>query len=100
MTTCNAFAFLRKKREERQTKARACAIFPQKPRGKIASGEMARKKQNQNQSPGGNPQDPFFLSIFLCISVNCQLSSPVNECDKVELRDCPQGFDFGDRSQS
>ncbi len=62
MTTGNAFAFLRKKREERQTKARACAIFPQKPRGKIASGEMARKKQNQNQSqsPGGNPLSPLF----------------------------------------
>ncbi|MBF0145283.1 MAG: hypothetical protein HQL85_03760 [Magnetococcales bacterium] len=98
MTTGNAFAFLRKKREERQTKARAYAIFPQKPRGKIASGEMAREKQNQ--SPGGNPPDPFFISIFLYISVNCQSSSPVNESDKVELKDCPQGFDLKNKVKS
>ncbi|MBF0629708.1 MAG: hypothetical protein HQL89_01800, partial [Magnetococcales bacterium] len=53
-------------REERQTKARAYAIFPQKSRGKIVSVEMAREKQNQsqNQSPEGNPPEPFFLSMI------------------------------------
>ncbi|MBF0144649.1 MAG: hypothetical protein HQL84_01780 [Magnetococcales bacterium] len=52
------FAILRQRREEWQTKARAYAIFPQKPRGEIASGDMAREKQNQ--SPGGNPLSPLF----------------------------------------
>ncbi|MBF0171814.1 MAG: hypothetical protein HQL83_00060 [Magnetococcales bacterium] len=45
-------------------------------RGKTASGVGARKNQNQdqnqnqnqNQSPGGNPPDPFFLSIFFLIN--------------------------------
>ncbi|MBF0144640.1 MAG: hypothetical protein HQL84_00960 [Magnetococcales bacterium] len=58
--------FFALKREERQTKARAYAIFPQKSRGKIVSVEMAREKQNQsqNQSPEGNPPEPFFLSMI------------------------------------
>ncbi|MEO5327709.1 MAG: hypothetical protein H7829_05635 [Magnetococcus sp. THC-1_WYH] len=42
-----------------------CAFFPQKKKhGKNASGVGAREKQNQNQNPGGNPPDPFFLLII------------------------------------
>ncbi|MBF0108791.1 MAG: hypothetical protein HQL76_06410 [Magnetococcales bacterium] len=64
LSTCKVFALLRKKREEGQAKGRVLREFPQKTR-KFASGEMARKKQNQKQkqNPGGNPPDPFFLSI-------------------------------------
>ncbi|MBF0109152.1 MAG: hypothetical protein HQL76_08260, partial [Magnetococcales bacterium] len=52
------FVFLRKTREEGQTKARACARFPQKPRGNLASGERARGKTKSK--PCGQFPRPLF----------------------------------------
>ncbi|MBF0629678.1 MAG: hypothetical protein HQL89_01650 [Magnetococcales bacterium] len=51
--------------EKAGTKARACARFPQKPRGNLASGQGARGKTKSESKPWGQSlKPPFFFQYF------------------------------------
>jgi len=63
------FAFFRKNRERRQTKARACAFFPLKEKAREKcfgrrgawKNKVKNKVKNKIKTLGAIPQTPFFF---------------------------------------